>query len=248
MSKPSRSDREVRSRRQVEAEFDAVACYYDALPLAAHGSARRILDYVPRDTKRALDIGCGTGRLLSELGTRVEVVHGVDLSYRMLRLARKRCTERGQDFVVARMDITQLAFPACSLDFVVVHTVLHHLNEVDKGLREIRRVLRPGGRAVIVDILRRRVTGRWPVLASYLLAAIHAAMVLLEGGWRRARHAWRSATGTSWIDHQRGECFFERLRFVELCYRELEGSRVTEEAGEFGLTDYVTVVWDKKPQ
>lgn len=94
---------------------------------------------------RVLEVGCGPGelsaRVAEELGA--EVV-AVDISARMVELARTR----GVD---ARLgDVQDLPFPEASFDCAVAAWMLYHVPDVDRGLRELRRVLRTGGRLVAV--------------------------------------------------------------------------------------------------
>jgi SAM-dependent methyltransferase len=92
---------------------------------------------------RVLDVGCGQGelaeRIASELGS--EVV-GVDQSARMVELTRAR----GVDARIG--DVQALAFPDESFDCAVAAWMLFHVPDVNLGVREIARVLRPGGRLV----------------------------------------------------------------------------------------------------
>jgi 2-polyprenyl-3-methyl-5-hydroxy-6-metoxy-1,4-benzoquinol methylase len=92
---------------------------------------------------RVLEVGCGWGsfaeRVARELGA--EVV-AVDLSERMVALAQ----ERGVDARVG--DVQELPFADGEFDCVVANWMLYHVPELDRGLGEIARVLRPGGRLV----------------------------------------------------------------------------------------------------
>jgi SAM-dependent methyltransferase len=92
---------------------------------------------------RVLDVGCGQGELAHRIATELRTaVVGVDQSARMVELTRKR----GVD---ARLgDVQALDFPEESFDCVVAAWMLFHVPDLDRGLGEIARVLRPAGRLV----------------------------------------------------------------------------------------------------
>lgn len=114
---------------------------------AAAGRAAFFLPYL-RPGMRLLDAGCGPGSITVDLAAVVapgEVV-GVDLEPRQIAAARTLAHERqapGVRFAVA--DVYRLPFPAASFDAAFAHTVLFHLREPLRALRELRRVLRSGG-------------------------------------------------------------------------------------------------------
>lgn len=95
-------------------------------------------------TERVLDVGCGYGAYLSELTRRAGTPIGVDLSPGMLAEAR------GRGVPVANADSQDLPFPAATFDVVLAAHMLYHLLDVSAGVKEMRRVLRPGGAAVAV--------------------------------------------------------------------------------------------------
>jgi len=92
---------------------------------------------------RALDVGCGTGANGPVLATRAAFSVGIDASRIPLGLGERTHTAR------LRGDATALPFPDGSFDLVVALDVLEHLDDDANGAREVRRVLRPGGVAVI---------------------------------------------------------------------------------------------------
>ena len=99
-----------------------------------------------------LDIGTGTGRMLEVFGAQVEHAVGIDLSRDMLAVARVNL-ERAQlhNCTVRHGDMYALPFAVPGFDLVILHQVLHFAERPAEAVAEAARVLRPGGRLVIVD-------------------------------------------------------------------------------------------------
>jgi ubiquinone/menaquinone biosynthesis C-methylase UbiE len=113
----------------------------------------RILDLVLGDRAAldALDAGCGTGFLAFELTERGHRVTGVDFAPAMIAEARRKAHERGVAVRFEEGDIEQLPFAAGSFDLVISRHVLWTLPHPEAALDEWIRLLRPGGRLVVVD-------------------------------------------------------------------------------------------------
>jgi demethylmenaquinone methyltransferase/2-methoxy-6-polyprenyl-1,4-benzoquinol methylase len=160
---------EARAER-IRAMFDQVAPGYDVrnrmFSLARDGAwrrrAARLTRLQPGET--ALDLCTGTGKLAHELVPLVRPgghVTGIDFSPGMLELARR--LERDVEF--RQGDVSRLSDADASVDAVTISFGLRNLVNRDAALREMRRVLRPGGRLVVLEFAP--PTGR--LLAAYRL-------------------------------------------------------------------------------
>ncbi|MFH1028383.1 MAG: methyltransferase domain-containing protein, partial [Pseudomonadota bacterium] len=102
-----------------------------------------------------LEIGIGTGGLLSKLAARVPKVIGVDHSPAMLEEARRRLLDQGVSGVDLRLgEMTHLPLPDASVGCVVANMVLHHAADPAAVLSEMRRVLVRGGMLLVADLAR----------------------------------------------------------------------------------------------
>ncbi len=144
-------------RRRSQEFFDRHARQWDdlartLLPLPEY--RRRLLELVPGGAC-VLEIGIGTGGLLTELATRVTQVIGVDHSPAMLEEARRRLDDRGISGIDLRLgEMSHLPLPDGSVGCVVANMVLHHAADPPAVLAEIRRVLAPGGTLLLADLAR----------------------------------------------------------------------------------------------
>lgn len=99
-----------------------------------------------------LDVGTGTGRMLELLAPLADRAVGVDQSRQMLGMARARLERAGlRNTQLRQGDIFALPVERNGYDLVVLHQVLHYLDDPSRALREAARTLRPGGRLLVVD-------------------------------------------------------------------------------------------------
>jgi ubiquinone/menaquinone biosynthesis C-methylase UbiE/DNA-binding transcriptional ArsR family regulator len=112
----------------------------------------------PGPFKRLVDLGSGTGRMLTLLGPYAEAALGLDLSQQMLNLARNRITEAGlQGCELRHGDIFATRLPDGSADLVVVHQVLHYLADPAAAVKEAARIVADGGKLIIADFAPHRL-------------------------------------------------------------------------------------------
>ncbi|HKQ94759.1 MAG TPA: metalloregulator ArsR/SmtB family transcription factor [Aestuariivirgaceae bacterium] len=99
-----------------------------------------------------VDLGTGTGRLLELFAPRARQAVGIDMSRDMLAVARANLDRAGLRHAQVRQgDVAQLPLADATADLVTIHQVLHYLDEPARALGEAARILKPGGRLVVVD-------------------------------------------------------------------------------------------------
>jgi ubiquinone/menaquinone biosynthesis C-methylase UbiE len=172
--------------RSQGAEWDEMR----ALDLPAAAVEVALLTVVTAEpAERLLDIGTGTGRVLEVLAPHVREALGVDASKSMLALARARLS--GAEFAhcaVRLADMYRLPLAGGSFDTVVVQMVLHHAEDPAGVVAEAARVLRPGGRLLVIDLaphdrrdLTDRLAHRWPGFDDGAIAGLLTEAGLSEG-------------------------------------------------------------------
>jgi len=140
----------------VRSMFDRIAPVYDAMNRVMTAGLdvrwRRLAAEVVKPGDRVLDACCGTGDLALAAARRGGRVTGLDFSEAMLARARRKAP--GIEWVQG--DALALPFEPASFDVVTVGFGARNLADLASGLRELRRVLRPGGRLAVLEITRPR--------------------------------------------------------------------------------------------
>ena len=130
---------------------------------------------------KVLEVAVGTGLNLPFYDAGLSVV-GIDLSPDMLAIARQRALDAGRDVDLREGDAHDLAFDDGSFDTVVCTFSLCNIPDTDRALGEMHRVLRPGGRLILVDHIRSSVR---PIL--WLQKAAELLTVRMDGDYLTRR-------------------------------------------------------------
>jgi ubiquinone/menaquinone biosynthesis C-methylase UbiE len=110
--------------------------------------------YAGPPPQRVLDVGCGTGFLAFRLAELGHIVTGIDLSPRMIGIAQRKAEEAAQQIGFQIGDAAALDVPDETCDLVVARHVIWNLPDPERGVAEWLRVLRPGGRLLLIE-------GKW---------------------------------------------------------------------------------------
>jgi ubiquinone/menaquinone biosynthesis C-methylase UbiE len=181
----------------------------------------------PTPTDAVVDIGAGTGLLALGIAPVVSDVRAVDISPAMTRYLRSRTEQLGLDNVEP-ITATAIDLPMadCSATVVVSNYVYHHLGDADKerGLAEAYRVLRPGGRIVIGDMMfrpqltdsrSRRVIGA--KVKAFLKKGLPGLIRLLKNVLRYVTGNWEQPADPAWWQQA-----LQRAGFVEIDVQPLD--------------------------
>lgn len=160
--------------------------------------ARSEIAPMPRPL-RVLDVGCGTGFVAGHVAPVLadrDTIVCADLSQAMLDACRRKLSGAGHScrFEFVKLDGRTLAQPDQSCDVVTMNSVLHHLPEPGAILREVNRVLKPGGRFIVAHepnrrfYASRRMRSRAAVLATVLTPRRAAGALLRRAGVMKLAH------------------------------------------------------------
>jgi ArsR family transcriptional regulator len=144
-----------REESQAEAFFAGAAGEWDRLRAELYGTSftqTALLSLLPREWAVA-DLGCGTGQVAASLSPHVGRVIGVDRSAAMLKAAARRTASLG-NVELRRGSLEALPIEDASCDAALLILALTYVPDPARTLAELARALRPGGRAVVLDLLR----------------------------------------------------------------------------------------------
>lgn len=135
--------------------YDRVARFYDLMeaPMDWMGGTERRRRVLSRAVGDVLEIGVGTGINFEHYPPDVRL-HGIDISEQMLQRARRRAERVGQSVTLERADVEALPYVDSSFDTVTATCVFCSVGDPVRGLEEVRRVVRPQGRVLLMEHVR----------------------------------------------------------------------------------------------
>jgi ubiquinone/menaquinone biosynthesis C-methylase UbiE len=211
----------------------------------AENSAAFLLPHLRR-TMAVLDIGCGPGNITAGLARKVDhgSIVGIDISHAVIDLAIAEQAHKAANLSFAVGDVYHLDFPDHHFDVVYAHQVLQHLTQPVEALREMRRVLKPGGQLAARDadfgafvwFPADTVLNRWMALYHELTVRNGA-----QADAGRNLKAWSRAAGFSSIVETSSNWTFqsdeEREWWGGLWADRVRESEFASQTLEYGLSD-----------
>ncbi len=202
----------------VQGDFDRIALLSQEGWDHSRQYHRFLLKHVPMRCEAALDVGCGTGAFSRLLAERSERVIALDLSPRMVEIAKERSKPYSNiDFRVA--DVTKWEFPAGEFDCVISIATLHHL-PAEEMLLKMKAALKTGGTLAILDLYES--AGLKDALTEVLAVPVSFVLRVAKTG----RLGEPSEVRKAWAEHGRNDTYPTLVRVRQVCERVLPGAQV----------------------
>ncbi|HVF29172.1 MAG TPA: bifunctional demethylmenaquinone methyltransferase/2-methoxy-6-polyprenyl-1,4-benzoquinol methylase UbiE [Pyrinomonadaceae bacterium] len=216
--------------RRVRSMFAGIAGRYDFLNHLLSGNTdkrwRRLVADKLRPTlgegSRALDVACGTGDLTLALGEAGQGrIVGVDFCRPMLEIAARKPATNGQTIPFIEGDALRLPFADSSFDVVTIAFGLRNLAGVENGLRELRRVLKPGGRIAVLEFSQPVLPGFRALFNFYFTRVLPRIGGLVSGS--RGAYEYLPNSVSRFPDQKNLAALMRQVGFEGVEYQNLTG-------------------------
>ena len=218
--------------RRVREMFAGIANRYDLLNHLLSGNtdkrwrrlvAKRLHEVLSQEGACALDVACGTGdlslALAKETGARIV---GTDFCRPMLEIAaRKASADDFSEIPFVEGDALKLPFADGSFDAVTIAFGLRNLSSVEAGLKELWRVLKPGGRAAILEFSTPVVPGFRALFKFYFTRVLPRVGGMISGS--RGAYEYLPDSVSRFPDQKRLAGMMREAGFEEVEYKNLTG-------------------------
>ncbi|HEY6189065.1 MAG TPA: bifunctional demethylmenaquinone methyltransferase/2-methoxy-6-polyprenyl-1,4-benzoquinol methylase UbiE [Pyrinomonadaceae bacterium] len=217
--------------RQVREMFGKIAARYDLLNHLLSGNtdqrwrrlvAKRLQAALAHDGARALDVACGTGDLSLAIAhaTGARVI-GTDFCRPMLEIAARKSSENAAPIPFVEGDALKLPFADRAFDAVSIAFGLRNLASVEGGLKELWRVLKPGGRCAVLEFSSPVVPGFRTLFQFYFRRVLPRIGGIVSGS--RGAYEYLPDSVARFPDQKRLAALMREVGFEEVEYRNLTG-------------------------
>jgi demethylmenaquinone methyltransferase/2-methoxy-6-polyprenyl-1,4-benzoquinol methylase len=217
--------------RQVREMFGKIAARYDLLNHLLSGNtdqrwrrlvAKRLQTALAHDGARALDVACGTGDLSLAIAhaTGARVI-GTDFCRPMLEIAARKSSENAAPIPFIEGDALRLPFAEGAFDAVSIAFGLRNLASVEGGLKELWRVLKPGGRCAVLEFSSPVVPGFRTLFQFYFRRVLPRIGGIISGS--RGAYEYLPDSVSRFPDQKRLAALMREVGFKEVEYKNLTG-------------------------
>jgi len=218
---------EAEKAARVRAVFESVAGKYDLMNDLMSGGLHRawkafaIAQSGVRPGQRVLDVAGGTGDLARSLAKRVGATGQVwltDINSAMLAHGRDRLLDRGLDLPVAQCDAERLPFPDHAFDLVTVAFGLRNMTHKEGALKEMCRVLKPGGRLLVLEFSRvwKPLAGAYDAYSFGLLPRLGRLVAGDEASYRYLAESIRKHPDQETLKTMMAAAGFDKVDYFNL--------------------------------
>ena len=226
-----RDANESEHARRVREMFAGIASRYDLLNHLLSGNtdkrwrrlvARKLQPALSVDGARALDVACGTGDLALALAavTKARIV-GTDFCRPMLEIAASKVSTNVSEILFVEGDALKLPFADEAFNAVSIAFGLRNLSNVEEGLRELRRVLKPSGRVAILEFSKPVVPGFRALFQFYFTRVLPKLGGMISGS--RGAYEYLPDSVSRFPDQKRLAAMMREAGFEEVEYQNLTG-------------------------
>lgn len=223
--------KESEHARRVREMFAGIANRYDLLNHLLSGNtdkrwrrlvAKSLQDVLAADEARALDVACGTGDLALALAklTGAQIV-GTDFCRPMLEIAARKASTNVSEIPFVESDALALPFADRSFNAATIAFGLRNLSSVENGLKELWRVLKPGGRAAILEFSRPVIPGFRALFQFYFTRVLPKVGGMISGS--RGAYEYLPDSVSRFPDQKLLAAMMRETGFVEVEYKNLTG-------------------------
>ena len=217
--------------RRVREMFASIAARYDLINHLLSGNidkrwrgvvAKTLYKDLPSAGGRILDVACGTGDLsLTLTGSGDAQVVGIDFCRPMLDIAASKSSKRGSEVLFIEGDALSLPFRDRSFDGATIAFGLRNLASADLGLRELLRVLKPGGKVAVLEFSK----PKWAIFRGLFKVYFTKLLALVGGVISGSRRAYQYLPDSVSLFPNQKELssMMKKAGFEEISYQNLTG-------------------------